>query len=72
MSNMADVLSEAEIVYPSQAPGFTPVYLGGVCVAHRSVFYVVFCFVCLHPVSCVPYVATLSELSILDCPFGFL
>ena len=27
-------------------------------------------FIC--PVSCVPYAATFSELSILDCPFGIL
>ena len=37
------------------------------------VFYVVFlCFVCRRPVSCVPNVASVSGLSILDCPFGFL
>jgi hypothetical protein len=30
----------------------------------KDVFYVVFCFVCLCPVSCVPNVA-----SSLDCPF---
>jgi hypothetical protein len=32
----------------------------------------VFCFVCLHPVSCMPNVASVSALSILNCPFGFL
>jgi hypothetical protein len=32
----------------------------------------VFNFVCLHPVSYVPKVASISGLSILDCPFGFL
>ena len=32
----------------------------------------VLCFVCLRPVSCVPNVASFSELSILDCSFGFL
>jgi hypothetical protein len=31
----------------------------------------VFYFVCLHPVSCVPNVASFSGFSILDCPFGF-
>jgi len=31
-----------------------------------------FCFVCLRPVSCVPNVASVSGLSILDCLFGFL
>jgi hypothetical protein len=30
------------------------------------------CFVFLRPVSCVPNVASFSELSILDCSFGFL
>jgi hypothetical protein len=30
------------------------------------------CFVCLRPVSCVPNVAGVSGLPILDCPFGFL
>ena len=33
---------------------------------------VVLCFVCLCRVSCVPYVASVSGLSILDCPLGFL
>jgi hypothetical protein len=33
---------------------------------------VLFCFVCLRLVSCVPNVASFSRLSILDCPFGFL
>jgi len=36
----------------------------------------VFClfvrFVCRHPVSYVPNVASVSVLSIIDCPFGFL
>ena len=32
---------------------------------------VIFCFVCLRPVSCVPNVASLSGLSILDCLIGF-
>ena len=37
------------------------------------VFYVVFlCFVCRRPVSCVPNVASVSELFILDFSFGFL
>ena len=31
-----------------------------------------FCYVCLHPVSRVPNVVSLSGLSILDFPFGFL
>jgi hypothetical protein len=28
--------------------------------------------VCLRPMSCVPNVSSVSGLSILDCPFGFL
>jgi len=36
------------------------------------VFCVVFHFVCLRPVSCVPNVASFSELFIIDFPFGFL
>jgi hypothetical protein len=31
-----------------------------------------FCFICLRPVFCVPNVANLSALSILDCPYRFL
>jgi hypothetical protein len=33
---------------------------------------VLLCFVCLRPVSCVPIVASVSWLSIPDCPLGFL
>ena len=44
--------------------------VGVVRVAHCFSFCVV--FVCLRPVSCVPTVAGVSGLSILDCPFGFL
>jgi len=36
------------------------------------VLWIVFCFVCLRHVSCVPKVATILGLSILDCSFGFL
>jgi hypothetical protein len=32
---------------------------------------VVLCFACLRPVSCVPNVANVSRLSILDCPSFF-
>jgi len=32
----------------------------------------IICFVCLRPVSYVPNVVSVSGLSILDCPFGFL
>ena len=38
--------------------------------------FIVFCFVfllyCLRALSCVPNVVIDAELSILDCPFGFL
>ena len=34
--------------------------------------FILFCFVCLRPVSCVPNVASVSELSILDGLFRFL
>jgi len=51
-----------------------PLGFGEVLVAHF--FCVVFCLfcrcVCLPHVSCVPIVASVSGLSILDCPFGFL
>jgi len=33
---------------------------------------VCFCFVCLRLVSCVPIVASVSGLSIIECSFGFL
>ena len=46
-------------------------YLRYLCLfAHRGVKYIlccVFCFVCLRLVFCVPNVACLSGLSILDC-----
>ena len=50
-----------------------PPFPGGVCVPHLFSFLCCyFCFVCLHPVSCLPNVASVSELFILDFPFGFL
>jgi hypothetical protein len=46
---------------------------GGVRVAHRFRFlYCAFVVVCLRPVSCVSSVASVSRLSILNCPFDFL
>jgi hypothetical protein len=39
---------------------------GVVCVAH------LYFGLCLRPVSFVPIVARVSELSVLDLPFGFL
>ena len=44
----------------------------GFCVAHLLVVCVVYCFVCLRPVFCVPNVSSVSRLSMLDCPFGCL
>ena len=50
-------------------------YLRHVCLlAHNDVQHIlccVFCFACLHLVSCVHNVASFSGLFILDCPFGF-
>ena len=48
---------------------FCVVFFGEVRVAHLLSFL---CCVCLRSVSCVPNVASVSGLSILDCPFGFL
>ena len=50
-----------------------PRLVGGIHVAHLFSFLCcVFMFVCLRPVSCVPNLASISILSILDCPFGLL
>ena len=46
--------------------------VGGVWAFSFSFSCGVFCFVSLCPVSCVPYVGSLSGLFIRDCPFGFL
>ena len=51
--------------------GSSPVFRG-VRVVHLFFLCCVFVFVCLRAVSCVPYVASVSRLSILDYPFGFL
>jgi hypothetical protein len=61
------------ILYPSQAPGFTPDlwYYGSVFI-NVLVFCVVFLwFVCIPPVSWISNITSVSGLSILDCPFGF-
>lgn len=52
----------------------TPVFYGGPSVLHIFLFFrvVLYCFLCLCPVSCVPSVAGVSGLSFLDWPFGFL
>jgi hypothetical protein len=61
-------------VYPSGAPGFTYGFLVGSVLLILLVFCVLLCvfFVYLRSVSCVPNVASVSGLSILDRPFGFL
>jgi hypothetical protein len=54
--------------------GSPPVF-GGVCVAHLFSLLCCVAFLCFayfNPVSCVPNVASISGLSILDCTFGFL
>ena len=53
---------------------FCVVVFVGVRVTHLISFLCcVFCFVCLPPVSCVLNNASVSRLSILDCPgFGFI
>jgi hypothetical protein len=44
--------------------------LGGL---HSGVHHILCCvFVCLRPVSCVPYAASFSGLFIFECPFGIL
>jgi hypothetical protein len=68
----------------SRATGLTPVFIASNW-AHPSlfvvvgsmllvflIFCVVFCFPCFRPLFCLPNVASVSRLSILDCPFGFL
>ena len=67
-----NVLEEAGTVNLREHLGFTWVF-GGVHVAHLFSFLCcVFCFICLRPVSRVPNVASVSGLSILDSPFGFI
>jgi hypothetical protein len=45
--------------------------LGGL---HSGVQHILLCcvFVCLRPVSCVPYAASFSGLFIFECPVGIL
>ena len=44
-----------------------------ICLVVCVVFcFVLFCFVCFHSVSCVPYIAYVSGLHILDFRFGSL
>ena len=70
MSNMTGALQEAGIAYPSRAPVFSPCFLGSVLLIFLafSVYFALVIFVlCL-----VRNVYSVSGLSILDCPFGFL
>jgi hypothetical protein len=51
----------------------SPLFLVGFVLLIFLVFCVVFlCFICLRYVSCLPNVASISGLFILDCPFRFL
>ena len=77
MPYMAVVLSEAGTAYHFRAHWFTLGFSWGpLCVAHLFSFlycFVFFCFVCrLRYVFYVCNVASVSGLSILDCPFGCL
>ena len=63
------------MVYHSGAPGVTPGFLVGLCFWFFSFLscVVFLCFICLRPVACVPTsVDSISVMSILNCPFGFL
>jgi hypothetical protein len=69
---MAGVLKRQLLLTHRDDLGSPPVF-GWVRVAHLFNFLCcVVYFLCLRPVSCVPNVARLSRLFIIDCPFGFL
>jgi len=70
VNGICNWLLEAGTTYPSKAPGFTTGFLW-VCFAYLIFWSCVCVFVCV-PFSCVSNVASVSGLSILDCPFGFL
>jgi len=59
-------------VCPSLASGFTAGFWWGPSCSSLWVSVLCGFIVCLRSVSSVPGVAGFSELSILDCPFGFL
>ena len=69
-SNTASVVLEAGTSYPSRHIG-PPRLFGWVCVANLVCFQSCVVFF-LRSVSCVHKVASVSGLSMLDCPFGFL
>jgi hypothetical protein len=50
----------------------SPRGFGGVRVPYLFIFFfcIVFFFVCLRPVSCIPNAVSFAGISILDCPFG--
>ena len=52
--------------------GSPPVFDGSVLLIFLAFCVVLFFFVGLNHVPCVPNVASFSGLSILDCPYGFL
>ena len=73
MSNIAGVFVGGKGSLPFMSILVHSRFFGRVCVVHLFSFLCyIFCFVCLRHVSCVPNVASVSGLFILDCPFGFL
>jgi hypothetical protein len=54
---------------PSQSPGFTPQFFGGIRVAHLFSFLCCFCFVYLCPVC--PMLLMSLDCPFLICPSGF-
>jgi len=69
VSNSMVSIKKQEMLTLCEHLGSPPVF-GGVLVAHLFSFLCVVYF--LRPVSCVPNVASVSGLSILDCSFGFI
>jgi cytochrome c oxidase subunit IV len=63
---------ETGTVYPSWTPGFTLCVWWGPCCSFHFCFLCCIFFICLCTVSCVPNVASVFGLSLLDCPFVFL
>ena len=63
MSNMTGIYKTGN-AYPSQAPGFTPIFFGGFLVVHLFNFLCFFCFFVFIPCLVCP----MLHVS-LDCPF---
>ena len=59
MSITVGVLQKTGTAYPSRAP------------VSNIFSFVLRILLCFRPVSCIPNVASVSVLSILDCPFGY-